>query len=160
MIHTDHLITYTNKKLLDEKRTGKINYHTHKFAGESDMFYNVLHFSNTNSASLLQIGNTDLFYSPFYFSDATLTDINIYYVKSQKLKNALKETKVIRFSPGTGEWLPMKGDLKDTYAWFFVSQIISTTSLEIQEIFEMEENLQRNHDDPTNTQKLASVQVN
>jgi len=154
------LITYANKKLLDEKRTGKINYHTHKFAAESDMFYNVLHFSNTNSASILQIGNTDLFYSPFYFSDGTLTDINIYYIKSQKLKNALKETKVIRFSPGTGEWLPMKGDLKDFYAWFFVSQIISTTSLEIQEIFEMEENLQKtSSENAENMQKLAGIQT-
>ncbi len=122
----------------------KINYHTHKFAGEQDLFYNVLHFSGSHSGSIFQIGDTDLFYAPFYFSDGTLTDINIYYLKSEKLRNALKDTKVIRFSPGTGEWLPMKGDLKDTYAWFFVSKIISTTSKEIQEILNMEESLQNN----------------
>ncbi|CAE6491937.1 conserved hypothetical protein [Candidatus Nitrosotenuis uzonensis] len=122
----------------------KINYHTHKFAGEQDLFYNVLHFSASHSCSIFQIGDTDLFYAPFYFSDGTLTDINIYYLKSEKLRNALKDTKVIRFSPGTGEWLPMKGDLKDTYAWFFVSKIISTTSKEIQEILNMEESLQNN----------------
>ncbi len=156
------MITYANKKLLDEKRNGKINYHTHKFASEQDIFYNILHFSSTNSCSILQIGNTDLFYTPFYFSDGTLTDINIYYIKSQKLKNALKETKVIRFSPGTGEWLPMKGDLKETYAWFFVSQIISTTSLEIQEIFDLEENILDDNTQETaiNTKNIPSIQTN
>jgi hypothetical protein len=35
----------------------------------------------------------------------------------------------------------MKGDLKDTYAWFFISKIISTTSHEIHEIYNLEETL-------------------
>lgn len=129
---------------MEMKYKVNINYHTHKFAGEQDLFYNILHFSGGHSCSIFQIGDTDLFYAPFYFSDGTLTDINIYYLKSEKLRNALKDTKVIRFSPGTGEWLPVKGDLKDTYAWFFISKIISTTSKEIQEIFSLEENLQNN----------------
>lgn len=123
-----------------EKKTN-VNYHVHKFAAEQDLFYNILHFSGSHTSSIFQIGDTDLFYTPFYFSDGTLTDINIYYLKSEKLRNALNDTRVIRFSPGTGEWLPMKGDLKDTYAWFFISKIVSTTSHEIHEIYNLEESL-------------------
>jgi hypothetical protein len=144
-----------------EKRHRKVNYHTHKFASEQDLFYNILHYSATNSCSIFQIGNTELFYAPFYFSDGTLTDINIYYIRSEKLMDALKDTRVIRFSPGTGEWLPIKGDLRDTYAWFFVSKIISTTSLEIQEIFNLEKNMNCYLNDSLITDKtILSVETN
>jgi hypothetical protein len=117
------------------------NYQAHKFAAEEDFFYNILHFSGGSSASINQIGNTDFFYTPFYFSDGTLTDVNVYYVRSEKLRLAAKGTHVIRFTPGTGEWLPMKGDLKETHAWIFVCRISASTSNEIEEIFKLEENL-------------------
>lgn len=117
------------------------NYQAHKFESEIDFFYNILHFSGGTTASINQIGNTDFFYAPFYFSDGTLTDVNVYYVKSGKLGNAAKETKVIRFTPGTGEWLPMKGDLKETHAWIFICRIAASTSNEIEEVFNLEENL-------------------
>lgn len=118
-----------------------VNYYAHKFETEQDLFYNLLHFSHTNSSTILQVGNTDLFYAAFYFSDSTITDVNLYYVKSTKLKKAIEQSRIIRFSPGNGEWVPTKGDLKETYAWFFISRIISSTSKEVEAI----RNLEKTH---------------
>jgi hypothetical protein len=87
---------------------------------------------------ILQVANTDLFYAAFYFSDSTITDVNLYYVKSTKLQKAIEQSRIIRFSPGNGEWVPTKGDLKETYAWFFISRIISSTSKEVEAIKNLE----------------------
>jgi len=122
----------------------RVNYYAHKFEAEQDLFYNLLHFSHANTSTILQVGNTDLFYAAFYFSDGTITDINLYYVKSVKLKKAIEQSRIIRFSPGNGEWVPTKGDLKETYAWFFVSRIISSTSKEVEAI----KSLEKSHNVP------------
>jgi len=116
----------------------RVNYSAHKFETEQDLFYNLLHFSQTNTSMILQVANTDLFYAAFYFSDSTITDVNLYYVKSTKLQKAIEQSRIIRFSPGNGEWVPTKGDLKETYAWFFISRIISSTSKEVEAIKNLE----------------------
>ena len=116
----------------------RVNYSAHKFETEQDLFYNLLHFSQTNTSMILQVANTDLFYAAFYFSDSTITYVNLYYVKSTKLQKAIEQSRIIRFSPGNGEWVPTKGDLKETYALFFISRIISSTSKEVEAIKNLE----------------------
>ncbi len=117
----------------------KVNYHVYKLEGEEDLFTCVLDYSNSNAATVFQIGLTEIFYKPLYYSDGDLTDVNLYYVKSQKLKEGSNTGKVIKFNPGNSEWYPVRGEIKETHGWISISRVLETTSREIHEILQLEE---------------------
>jgi len=103
---------------------------------EEDLFCGALNYVGASSATVYQIENSDLFYTTCYFSDGNL---HLYYVKSKRLQDAiLQKGNIIKFIPGTGEWEPHKGELKEIYAWLFVLRIMRTSSKDIQEIYKLE----------------------
>jgi hypothetical protein len=122
-----------------QKLISKVNYHVYKLEGEEDLFTCVLDYSGSNATTVFQIGVTDIFYKPLYFSDGDLTDVNIYYVKSQRLKEGADTSKVIKFNPGNSEWYPVRGEVKETHGWIFISRVLETTSREIHEILQLED---------------------
>ena len=117
----------------------KVNYHVYKLESEEDLFTCVLDYSNSNATTIFQIGSTEIFYKPLYFSDGDLTDVNLYYVKSPKLKEGSNTSKVIKFNPGNSEWYPVRGEIKETHGWIFISRVLETTSREIHEVLQLEE---------------------
>lgn len=117
----------------------RVNYHVYKLESEEDLFTCVLDYSSSNATTIFQIGLTDIFYKPLYFSDGDLTDVNLYYVKSLKLREGSNTSKVIKFNPGSSEWYPAKGEIKETHGWIFISRVLETTSKEIHEVLQLEE---------------------
>lgn len=108
------------------------------------MFFHSLNHYGASSATLYQIESSDYFYAPYYFSDGNISDINIYYVRSKKLQNAISQKgNTIKFIPGTGDWEPHNGELKEIYAWLFILRVTFTSSMEIQEIYNLEKEFER-----------------
>lgn len=124
--------------MTSQNLAAKVNYHVYKLEGEEDLFTCVLDHSTSNSTTIFQIGFTDIFYKPLYFSDGDLTDVNIYYVKSRRLKQGANTSKVIKFDLGNSEWYPVRDEIKETHGWLFVSRVLETTSREIHEILQLE----------------------
>ena len=124
----------------------KSRYHVYKLEREKDLFCSSLNYAGTGTATIYQIENSDFFYSVYYFSDGNLTDVNIYYVRSNELQKKIENKgNLIKFEPGTGQWESHQGELKDIYGWLFVLRILFSSSKEIQEIYKLEHDFERGY---------------